>query len=171
MPENGRTQLKSITYRHEAIARWLLCNPDRSLGDCAKEFKYTQSWLTQIIHSDMFQACYQGMAQELGEDAIHTMKGRLTAVALKTLDRVEEKLDSEPSERFLTDTQKSVFEALGYSSRQPEPSRHEHLHVTVPADVLVAARERAARTSVEAEAVEVKDRPVSSEQAVGEEVP
>jgi hypothetical protein len=106
---------------------------------------YTQPWLTQIVHSDMFQAKYQERCQEVGVAAVHTIKSRLVAVGMLALEKTEERLTSgAASERFVTDTTKNVLSALGYSADvKIAPQLHQHLHVD--AEVLNAARERASQ--------------------------
>ena len=139
-------EIQSINHRHEGIINWLVTNPHRSLGECAQELGYTQPWLTQIIHSDMFQTKYQERCQEVGELAVHTVKNRLTAVAMMALDKTEERMQSGgASERFLTDTTKNVLSALGYTPQTmvAGPSMHQHLHVD--AQTLIDARQRASQ--------------------------
>ena len=48
-------EIARLNTTHEMLMNWLVCNPEKSLRECADHFGYTQSWLSQIIHSDIFQ--------------------------------------------------------------------------------------------------------------------
>lgn len=132
----------TLNHRHEQIINWLIANPHRPLRDCALAFNYTQSWLSQIVHSDMFQEAYRRRADELGVEVVHTLKDRLTAYAALALERNIEQLEKPGcSENFLGSAMANTLKALGYSTQQQE---HKHLHVHVDPQTLVEARERAA---------------------------
>lgn len=135
----------TLNYRHEQIINWLLANPHRPLRDCALHFNYTQPWLSQIVHSDMFQEAYRRRADELGVEVVHTLKNRLTAYASLALERNIEKLEGgKCSENFLGSAMANTLKAFGYSGGGASPQEHKHLHVHVDATTLSEARERAA---------------------------
>lgn len=137
-------EIQRLNHRHEAIVNWLVANPHRSLTECAECLGYTLPWLSQVVHSDMFQAKYQERCREVGEIAVHTVKNRLTAVALLALQKTQERLESgASSERFILDATKNSLASLGYTQETITPQQiHQHLHVD--ASVLEAARSRAA---------------------------
>lgn len=138
-------QLADLNHRHEQIINWLIVNPDRPLGECAKEFGFSQPWLSQIIHSDMFQARYRERCEEVGQLAVHTIHNRLAGVTALALEKVQEKLVAAPSEKFLGETLRTTLSALGYASGPPAGSNgHTVVNVQVNAQALVEARERAA---------------------------
>lgn len=134
--------ISSINHRHEQIINWLIANPHLSLGECARTFNYTQNWLSQVIHSDMFQAIYRRRVEEEGGLVVHTMANKLTGLAAavvdKTLERIEMGL---ASERFLSDTTETVLGALGYSAKALPQQAQQHLHVHLTPEDLVQARE------------------------------
>ena len=138
--------IKRVNHRHDAIILWLLSNPDRTLGDCAEYFGYTQAWLSRIIHSDMFQAAYRAKAEELGEATVHTIKDKLTRLAAVTLDKSIERVEhGEVTERFLGETMKTTLAAMGYGAQAPTvDARSQSVHVHIDAERIVEARERAA---------------------------
>jgi hypothetical protein len=150
-PVKSCANLAQLNHRHEQIINWLVANPDRSLSDCAKEFNYTLPWISQIVHSDWFQVVYRKRCEELGSAVVHTVKDKLTSVAVAALERTHELLETKAgSERFVQDTTKNVLAALGYAPKAvvAAASQDQHLHVHVEgslADRILAARERAAR--------------------------
>lgn len=141
-------EVAKLNHRHEQIVNWLICNPHKSQGDCAKHFNYTQPWLSQVIHSDVFQARYQQRCKEVGVVAIHSIATKLNTVAALTLDKVRERLEAGvASERFLGDAMTNTLKMLGYGSPEravpgDQPAQHNHLHVH--ADDIQRAREIAA---------------------------
>lgn len=143
-------QLQRINHRHEQIINWLLANPDKPLGECARHFGYSQPWLSQVVHSDMFQVAYRRRAEALGQLVVHTLNNELTGLASLAIQKSVEQLQK-PScgEEFLQKTTNTVLSALGFSSKQnptllvKQAGAEQHLHVHVDAETLRSARERA----------------------------
>ncbi|HSW65396.1 MAG TPA: hypothetical protein VLH56_19115 [Dissulfurispiraceae bacterium] len=123
---------------------WLVLNPDRTLKECAQYFGYTPAWLSQIIHSDMFQALYRERSNAAGEIATHTIAaelGGLThAVIAKSLEKIE---NNQASERFLGQVLDTTLDALGYGAK---PTGNPGIiNVQVNAQTILESQERAAR--------------------------
>lgn len=139
------TELVKLNHRHEAIALWLIGNPDKSQGDCAKELEYTESWLSRVINSDMFQAHYQELCTELKVVAVHSIGNKLNHAANLALDKTIAKLDQPiVTERFLTDARKDLLSSLGYTgSAQPAGEVHFHKHEYLTEEDVRGAAERA----------------------------
>ena len=141
------TELTRLNHTHEAIALWLIGNPGKSQGVCAKEMNLTESWLSRVIHSDMFQAFYTDLCKERNEVAVHSIGNKLSHVANLTLDRTVERLEGGMvTDRFLTDARANVLSSLGYDGKNHahvEEHLHLHKHEHLTADDVVAARERA----------------------------
>lgn len=138
-------QVRSMNHRHEAILTWLLLNPHRTLEECARELGYTRSWLSLVIHSDMFQAVYRAECERRNEVAVHTITAKLSQLTVRAIEKAHERIEAgTASERFLAETQKNSLAALGFGSRPSAGEAQKHLHVHVDAQTLMAARERAA---------------------------
>lgn len=60
----AKPTIDKLNFSHVAIARWLLENPNKNLGECATHFGYTRSWLSIIVNSDAFQAHYRDLQSE-----------------------------------------------------------------------------------------------------------
>lgn len=156
-------QVEKARYRYEGILRWLVANPHRTQGECAEELGYTQSWLSQIINSDMFQAKLREACEEAGVVCIHTTQARLMAIAAKTLDVIEERIDNrQMTERGVLDVSRDLLDRLGYTKKESSPAngtqQHLHLHASVTPEMLERAR---ARVSGEGEDCEVETVMVS----------
>lgn len=157
------TQINSLNHRHQGVLEWLILNPDKPLGDCAKHLGYTLSWVSQIVHSDMFQARYKQLCEEAGQEAVHTINNQLKAATATALEKTIERLEGTPTERFLGETLKTTLEALGFSGGGHSQNgngngNQQHLHLHVDGALLVEARERALQLksgTTQAKAIEV----------------
>lgn len=139
-------QLKAMNHRHEGLLTWLLLNPHRPLGDCARDLGYTQAWVSNVVHSDMFQALYRAECAKRNEIAVHTISSKLGRLTAAVLDRSIERIENgTATEKFLDNTRRGCLEALGYTSKREEAGPQKHLHVHVDGQTLIAARERAAQ--------------------------
>lgn len=144
-------EIKQLRYTHEAIADFLIANPMASQGDVARFFEYSEPWLSQIIHSDAFQAYYRRLAQERGVIAVHSLPDKISGLAALALEKATDRLASgTASESFINDTMETTLKALGYlgsgnGSNNGAGAPQQHMHVHVDAEALAEARERAAR--------------------------
>ncbi len=130
VPKTNETRIARLNYRHEAIVNWLIANPNKTLGECSREMGYTQSWLSSVIHSDMFQAAYTERARELGEITTHTVKDKLTRATSLALDRTIEELEGTPSDRFIEGTTRNLLSIIdGGRGKEKEGDKHLHFHV------------------------------------------
>ncbi len=136
-------ELQRINHRHEQIINWLIANPDRPLGDCAREFEYTQVWLSQVIHSDAFQALYTERARELHGMVVHTLKDRLVGLAVAAMDRSQELLETHTgSERFVGEITKTALGALGMEGGGKQAAQKVEVNVLVGAETIAAAHRK-----------------------------
>lgn len=157
-PEGSRRPtIMRLNHTHEAIARWLLENPTRSHGECAKFFGYTQGWLSCIVHSDAFQVKLQQMQKEADAVVILDVPARLRGLAASALDGLSQQVDHSLQEgngvlhrQFLHQTAELALKSLGYGQAKAAPApvgnnhyhNHNHLHAAVAPDVLASAREK-----------------------------
>ena len=144
MTESAADALQTLNHRHEAIALWLIANPDKQQNDCAREFGYTVPWLSRIINSDLFQALYTDMCKERKEVAVHTLGNKIIHAASLGLDKTIEKLEGPEAvtERFVMETTNSLLDRLGFTGKA-DGGEEKHLHLHLTAGDLKAAGERA----------------------------
>lgn len=146
--ETTMAEIARLNHRHEQIVNWLILNPERSLGECAAAFGYTQPWLSQLVHSDMFQARYQEACREIGELAVHTLHNKLSGLTVAVIDKALERVENGvATERFLGDTLRTSLQSLGYGGGPPAQGAGTAAPITIniQAQALVAARERVAQ--------------------------
>jgi hypothetical protein len=154
-PPTQRSAVAKLNHTHEAIARWLLENPTRSLGECALQFNYTQSWLSCIIHSDAFQIKLRQMQMEADAVVIMDIPAKLRGVASMAIDGLADQVELSLKDGngvihrdFLKTTAELTLKALGYGAPKAAPAPagsthyHMHKHETVDPNVLANARGR-----------------------------
>lgn len=108
LPFNGhedaqgtRTQLKNLSNKHEEILLWLLEHPFAKLSECALACGVTQGWLSQIIHSDLFQARLAEVRGEILNVGVLSLHEKVSALASEAVDALLEKLpEIEDAERL-----------------------------------------------------------------------
>ncbi len=157
MTESAADALQTLNHRHEAIALWLIANPEKQQNDCAREFGYTVPWLSRIINSDLFQALYTDMCKERKEVAVHTLGNKIIHAANLGLDRTIEKLEGGEAvtERFVMETTSGLLDRLGFMGKgEVAEEKHLHLHLTA-GDVQAAAERARIVNGEEAEVIEV----------------
>jgi hypothetical protein len=110
-----------------AVARWLLENPDRSLGECSRELGYTQPWLSQLIHSDSFQAHLRSLHDGADALVLQDIPSKLRGLAARALDGLAEQLEQavelgeyEPmlQREFIKETAEMALHRLGYGPQR-----------------------------------------------------
>ena len=55
----AQNQVMDVNWWHEALIDWLVANPDSRLGEAALFFGKSRSWISVLMHSDVFKARFQ----------------------------------------------------------------------------------------------------------------
>jgi len=81
--------------QHDAIIDWLLVNPGVSIAKLCATVGRTRSWISTVMHSDVFKEEYTKRRQEHSKELSKQLVERQLRVTLKALDKVDEFLDDE----------------------------------------------------------------------------
>jgi len=119
--------IQNRNFSHDAIALWLIANPDRMLKDCAVHFGYTQAWISAIIHSDAFKARYDDLLGDADTIVINDIPAKLRGVASRALDGLAEAVEVAVADSnstmmhrgFLLETSDKLLRDLGYGPQKP----------------------------------------------------
>ncbi len=117
-------EIQRISHTHDQIMNWLISNPEASLRECADYFQYSQAWLSQIIHSDVFQAKLKERQDEVFVQVAQGIPSKLSALADVAITKVAEALEKSEDGRFAVDVFDKAMHRLGYapnSARNPGP--------------------------------------------------
>jgi hypothetical protein len=108
-------QIQRISHTHDQLMNWLISNPEASLRDCADYFGYSQGWLSQIIHSDVFQAKLRERQDDVFIRVADGIPAKLSAMADVALGKVTEALERSDDGKFALDVFDKAMHRLGYA--------------------------------------------------------
>ena len=126
-------QIKSVSQPwHEALAEYLILYPEKTLGETAKHFHVTLTWLCTVKNSDAFQDYYQARRRDhFGDVSRHLaqakIEDKLETLAEMSIDglskKVEDHLTSpdplkELSLDALRDTAQLALRSLGFGAQK-----------------------------------------------------
>ena len=152
MTTSAALAIGHLNHKHEGVMRWLLLNPDRTQGDCARELRYTEAWISRIINSDMFQAEYKRRCRETGVADAHSTRARISGLAATAMEKLQEKIELPTAEpRLLKETADMALKHLGYGTAPAPVETDTGRTIHVAGDLIVQAREtaRASRPPIE----------------------
>lgn len=115
-------ELARLSHTHEMLLCWLLVNPDKSLRECADHFGYTQSWLSSIIHSDLFQAELASRQQGIAAKVADSIPEKLRRAGDIAIEKLTSALEGTEDPEFILDATDKILHRMGYapqSSRNP----------------------------------------------------
>lgn len=132
-------QLSNVRLRHQAIADWLIANPDRTQNECAVEFGLTPAWLSVIVNSDIFQEYVRQRLHEVSTPVMFSLREKLLGVAHRAVEKLGACVDNSQDPDFLLAAADKTLHRLGYApSRGPEPAAQT---VTNQQNIYVVDRE------------------------------
>lgn len=153
---------RTVAWWHEALADWLIQNPDKHAKDAALVFDTSPSYIYMLKNSDTFKAYFAGRRKEVSsgvEDKAASMFGtlsdKLAALAEASLDVLNARMEqvalagdkaAMPNEQLLQ-TADMALKKLGYGVpvAGSGPGQMTQVNVNVSADLLAAAREKMAK--------------------------
>lgn len=122
MAADSEGKLVSLSHTHESMLNWLVLNPDRSLRECADHFGYTQSWVSSILHSDLFQAALKQKQLDIAVRVAQSIPEKLRRAADIGVEKLAEHLEESEDPEFILDATDKILHRMGYapqSSRNP----------------------------------------------------
>ena len=154
MTASAANAIGHLNHKHEGVMRWLLLNPERTQGDCARDLGYTEPWISRIINSDMFQAEYKRRCRETGVVDAHSTRARISGLAATAMEKLHAKIELPTAEpRLLKETADMALKHLGYGAPVVAADDAGGRTINVAGDLIVQAREaaRASRPPIEVE--------------------
>lgn len=155
----SKVQIKSLKEKHNYIIDWLLVNPGKFFGELADEISVSRSWLSIVMHSDVFVEEYTKRRLSHSNELSRQLIEKQLKVALKAYDKLELILDDdEADDRIILDTADKTAKLLGLTpsvGMAPHLLHEEVVHERetireVAPGVLERARERLRKTTTTA---------------------
>lgn len=150
---------KTVSWWHEALADWMLQNPDLTIKDAAAVFGVTPTYLYMLKNSDTFKTYWTRRRTAVSEGVQDSSAGmfgalheKLAALAEVSLDALNAKMaqvvavggSAQIPVNDLLQTADMALKKLGYGSPGPGDGTKTTVHVTVTSDLLAQAREKMA---------------------------
>lgn len=140
------TKIANLSPTHEQMLNWLVLNPEKSQREMADHFGFTQSWVSSILHSDLFQAALKEKQLAVFARVAESIPQKLARAADISIEKLTEKIEASEDPEFLLDATDRILHRMGYapqSARAPagSPSLNQQNNFFVSAADLTAARE------------------------------
>lgn len=150
----NQTSIKSLKPAHETIIDWLLEHPGKQdMAQLAAHAGYTRSWLSTVMHSDVFLEEYTIRRQMHSMELTSRVAESQLKLTLKALDKVDMFLDDddEVDIRSALEVADRTAKHLGFSARPGlspliEETKTREIR-TVSSGVLKEARETIKRVT------------------------
>jgi len=106
---------RGMTPTHELMGEWILQNPGGTLREMGAHFGYSETWLSQVINSDMFKAY---MAQRMGDIQSYVsldIPQKMAHLANQSIERMREVLEKTNDAEVIKDSFDKVMHRYGYA--------------------------------------------------------
>jgi hypothetical protein len=117
-------ELSNISHTHEAVMNWMITNPEKSLRECAAHFRYTQSWLSVLIHSDLFQARLKEKQEQVFALVAQDVPAKLGALANIGTEKLLQQMEKSEDPKFIHEVTKTALASLGFGSKGAGPANN-----------------------------------------------
>lgn len=137
---------KDARWWYDALATWLLLNPDKTLTEAAQHFGRSASWISAIVHSDSFRVLFRQRAGEINALAAKTTVEQVDGIASLSLEILRQQLEAkgmsmEHSE--VRETASMVLKSLGYGQPRGAPAQtNVQVNIGVDRETLTSARSK-----------------------------
>lgn len=139
-------QIQTISHKHQAIADWLIANPEKTQGECAAAFGITQAWLSIVINSDIFQDYLQQRYAEVATPVVFSLREKLLGVAHRAVEKLGTAVDNSQDPEFILAAADRALHRLGYApAKGPTVAVQNNIAVNAPTLAVDAATLSAAR--------------------------
>lgn len=130
------SEIKKVRYTHDAIIDTIIVDPAISQRDLARQFGFTEAWMSIIINSLSFQERLAERKGELVDPKITaSIEARVDALAKRALDRLMDRVEAKNG-IGMKDSDLIAAAKLGVGNRNiappPPPPQHNLYVVQIP---------------------------------------
>jgi hypothetical protein len=119
------TKIANLSPTHEQMLNWLVLNPEKSQRELADHFGFTQSWVSSILHSDLFQAALKEKQGAIFSMVAASIPAKLARAADLAIEGLTTQIEGSQDKDFLLDATDKILHRMGYapqSARAPAGS-------------------------------------------------
>jgi len=123
-PASDKPPVGKLSVRHRAIADFLLTNPEKPMREVAAHFGVTPSWLSTIVHSDLFQELLREKEELIFHSVVVPLRQKVQAAAHIGVEKVAEALHHASSisdKTFVVETTEKLLRTLDYGTPKAPP--------------------------------------------------
>lgn len=162
--------IKKINRRHEEILMWVAMNPNKTQRQIAKDLGYSESWLSTLMASDMFQARLNKLRETYHSTVMIGVRSRAEAVATLALNRLLELMDGDDElpPGFYLEAATKLLEWGGHNGNTPNAPGGIQVNLNIATEIQAAVASLKNAKQLTAEINTDQDRPALEGQAVGE---
>lgn len=126
--------IQKVRYTHDAMIDMIVANPWISQGELARNFGYTEGWVSQVIASDAFQARLAERKNELVDPHLRaTIEERFKGLVVRSIEILMRKLEQDKvSDETALKALEIASKAAGYGARGPQVEVKNNFVVQVP---------------------------------------
>lgn len=111
-------RLERVHYTHDALIDVIMAHPGITQRELAKQFGYSENWISIVMGSDAFQAALAKRRDDLLDPfVIATVEERFRGLANQSINVIAEKLETSRSADLALKALDISAKALGFGSR------------------------------------------------------
>lgn len=138
-PTGAPAPIKSVNDAHKALADLIISHPFCSQDDYARMMGYSATWVSNIIHSDAFQAYLAARKDEILDPVIRqNVEDQFKGIVARSLEVIRYHLNKPAQDVPVTVALKALetsSRAAGYGAKQEaRPETNVHIHLEQMAD-------------------------------------
>lgn len=122
-------EIQTVSHRHDMIMNWLIANPEKKLRDCAEYFNLSQSWLSIVIHSDVFQAKFRERQEAVFGAVAASIPEKLKGLADLVSTQLADALEKNHDKEFTLDAFDKIMHRAGYAPQSQKVVAQNTLNV------------------------------------------
>lgn len=122
-----------VRYTHDSMIDMIIANPALSQGDIAREYGFTEAWVSRVMNSEAFQARLAARKADIVDPSlVLTIQEKLAALASKSLDKLINRVAIGASPEVELRALEITSKALGYGARQANVNVQQNFVVAMP---------------------------------------
>jgi hypothetical protein len=134
-----------LSIRHDAILNFLIANPMMKMGDVARYFNVTPTWLSIIMNSDAFRERLAARQDAIFSSVTVPLRARVEGLAHRALDRMADSIEHVDDHSELRETADMLLHRLGYAPRTgaaAAPTTATQINISMSDPALLAEARR-----------------------------
>jgi len=125
--------IQKVRYTHDAMIDLILLKPGISQGELAREFGYTETWVSIIMNSDAFKVALAARRKEVADPIlVATLEERLRGLVDISTRVVSDHLTMRPDPKIALKALEVGAKALGFGAREDKPTGPAYVVVVPP---------------------------------------